>query len=262
MTLLTFIRKLKANLLRLKFHVLFEPFVPFFLTLCYISKLSKWVKEAHLLEFNDFYSKHHDYHKRYDLYSHIIQSENLEQIFYIEFGVSEGHSFRWWIDNIKDENSRFAGFDTFTGLPENWGGFKKGEMSTAGTIPHVDDNRCEFVKGLFQETLPSFIIRNDSALRQRKVIHLDADVYSSTLFALTMIGPYLKKGDVLIFDEFNVPLHEFRAFTDFINSYYVKTSVIGAVNNYYQICFRIEENPTCYTDADERGPFTSSPSRS
>ena len=61
---------------------------------------------------------------------------------------------------------------------------------------------------------------------------MDADVYSSTLFALTMIGPYLNKDDIIIFDEFNVPLHEFKAFTEFLSSYYIKVKVIGAVNNY------------------------------
>jgi hypothetical protein len=191
-------------------------------------------------EFNDYYSNNHNHKKRYDLYSYLIQSENLRQIYYIEFGVSQGHSFKWWVNSIKDKNSRFVGFDTFTGLPEKWGFFKKGEMSTEGAIPDINDNRCEFVKGVFQETLPSFLKKFDSDLR--KVVHLDADIYSSTLFALTTIGPYLRKDDLLIFDEFNVPLHEFKAFTDFVTSYYIKTKVIGAVNNFHQIAFRIEGN--------------------
>jgi hypothetical protein len=71
---------------------------------------------------------------------------------------------------------------------------------------------------------------------------MDADIYNSTLFALTMMGPYLKKDDILLFDEFNVPMHEFKAFSEFISSFYIKVKLIGAVNNYYQTAFKIEEN--------------------
>jgi len=234
------IRKIKSNLIRLKFHIIFEPFSTVLITLAYISKLSKWVKQTQMPKFNDFYSKHHDYNKRYELYEHVIKSEKLTKIYYIEFGVAQGHSFKWWVNKIKSKDSRFVGFDTFRGLPEDWGYFKKGDMSADDSLPNIDDERCQFVKGIFQETLPPFLIEFKTDLR--KVIHMDADIYSSTLFALTMIGPYLNKDDILIFDEFNVPLHEFKAFTEFINSYYVKVKVIGAVNNYYQTAFKVEEN--------------------
>ena len=73
-----------------------------------------------------------------------------------------------------------------------------------------------------------------------KVIHLDADLFSSTLFALTSMAPYLRKGDILLFDEFNVPNHESLAFRMFCESYYVRTKLIGAVNNYLQVALIIE----------------------
>jgi O-methyltransferase len=237
------IRKIKSNLIRLKFHIIFEPFSSLFITMVYISKLSRWVKQTPMPGYNDFYTKHHDYIKRYELYNHVSQSENLSSIYYIEFGVAEGHSFKWWVSNIQNKDSRFIGFDTFTGLPEDWGYFKKGDMSAHDSFPDIDDKRCRFVKGIFQETLPSFLKEFKTDLR--KVIHMDADIYSSTLFALTMIGPYLNKDDIMIFDEFNVPLHEFKAFTEFISSYCIKVKVIGAVNNYYQIAFKVEENLSC-----------------
>ena len=237
------IRKVKANLVRLKFHIIFKPFSNFFLTLVYISKLSEWVKKTSMPEFNDFYSKKHDYDKRYDLYNSIIRTENLDEIYFIEFGVAQGKSIKWWVENNKNKNSRFLGFDTFTGLPEDWGLFKKGDMSSEGVSPNIQDKRCSFIKGIFQKTLPPFLRNFKSDLR--KVIHMDADIYTSTLFALTLLGPYLKKDDILIFDEFNVPLHEFKAFTEFTNSFYIKTEVIGTVNNYYQTAFKIVENLSC-----------------
>jgi len=68
---------------------------------------------------------------------------------------------------------------------------------------------------------------------------MDADLYTSTLFVLTSISPFLGKGDILIFDEFNVPMHEFKAFTEWTQSYYIKYEVLAAVNNFYQVAFRI-----------------------
>ncbi len=56
-----------------------------------------------------------------------------------------------------------------------------------------------------------------------KIIHLDADLFSSTIFVLSQLYPYLKKGDIIFFDEFNVANHEFLAFKIFTESFYVKT---------------------------------------
>jgi hypothetical protein len=68
---------------------------------------------------------------------------------------------------------------------------------------------------------------------------MDADLYTSTLFVLTSISPILNKGDIIIFDEFNVPMHEFKAFSEWIKAYYIQYEVIAAVNNYYQIAIQI-----------------------
>jgi hypothetical protein len=110
-------------------------------------------------------------------------------------------------------------------------------MSAA--IPQVDDSRHEFIKGLFQDTLPEFLSRGRLQKNKLNIIHLDADLFSSTLYALTSLHPYLKSGDILIFDEFNVPTHEFKAFMDYVDSYYVKYNVLAAVNNYFQIAIEI-----------------------
>ncbi len=230
------IRKIKALLIRSKIHLLIDPFSGMLQNLVYISKLSKWVKKTPMLEFNDFYSKKRDYSKRYKLYEYVINREKLDEIYYLEFGVAQGYSFKWWVKNIKNTKSRFVGFDTFSGLPENWSTLhKKGSMSAS--VPDINDKRCVFKVGLFQETLPGFLKEFNSNLRT--IIHMDADIYSATLYVLTSLSRILKKGDIIFFDEFNVPKHEFKAFTEFVDSYYVKYKVIGAVNNYYQIAIII-----------------------
>jgi hypothetical protein len=203
-----------------------------------MGELSKWIQQHKNIEFSDFFTARFDYSKRYTLYSHIIENYILKNsIDYLEFGVSKGVSFKWWAENIKDNNSRFFGFDTFTGLPENWGSFRKGDMDNNNEVPKMNDPRCSFYQGLFQQTLPGFLKTYSSPAM--KIIHMDADLYTSTIFVLTSISPVLRKGDIIIFDEFNVPMHEFKAFTEWVSSYYIEYEVIGAVNNFYQIAVRI-----------------------
>jgi len=186
------------------------------------------------------FSPWRDYSKRYRLYQHVVETAKLlkEPIDYLEFGVFRGESVKWWVRNCTHADSRFYGFDTFEGLPEDWGMYKKGEMTAH--IPVIDDSRVQFVQGLFQSSLPGFLETTNLRNGKRKVIHLDADLFSSTLYALTSLAPYLKKGDILLFDEFNVPNHEFFAFKVFSESYYVKTKLLGAVNNYFQVALMIE----------------------
>lgn len=225
----------KGFLLLVRPHILLGWLRPFLVTASNVLGLTKWAAQQDRTGIlNDFYSPHRDHSKRYKLYQHIIDTQNLknEAFDYVEFGVCQGHSIRWWVGNCINSDSRFYGFDTFEGLPEDWGVYNKGDMSA--NIPRIDDTRVEFVKGLFQDTLQNFLATHNLRNGKRKIIHLDADLFSSTLYALTSLAPYMSKGDILIFDEFNVPNHEFFAFKMFCESYYVKTKLIGAVNNYYQ----------------------------
>lgn len=203
----------------------------------HISKLSKWIHKHKHIAYSDFYSYKFNYNKRFDLYSYILEKECINEIDYFEFGVAQGRSIKWWIEKNPNPASRFYGFDTFTGLPEDWGPFKKGDMSNNNSLPDIKDNRLTFYQGLFQQTLPVFLKTYKSD--KRKVIHMDADLYSSTLFVLTTLSPFVQKGDILFFDEYNVPMHEFKAFTEWVESYYIDYKVLGAVNNFYQVAIKI-----------------------
>lgn len=221
-------------------HIFLGWLRPFYLLIHNTLHLSAWIsRNKHKDMLNDFYSPKRDYKKRFQLYQYILDKYQLENksLDYLEFGVFGGSSFGWWLEKNKNQDSRFYGFDTFEGLPENWGTFKKGEMNS--DVPSVEDTRAEFIKGLFQDSLHPFLKKHPMDNGKMKIIHLDADLFSSTLFSLTTLAPYLKKGDILIFDEFNVPNHEFYAFQLFCKSYYVKTRMIGAVNNYFQVALEI-----------------------
>lgn len=203
--------------------------------------LSRWVSlQPDSCIMNDFYSFKRNYSKRYQLYKVVSDTYDLkdEAIIFIEFGVAGGHSMRWWLGECINKESRFIGFDTFEGLPEKWGTFKKGDM--AADIPDFKDHRTELIRGLFQHTVNDYFLSGNIDHEKRKIIHMDADLFSSTLYALACISGYLKKGDILFFDEFNVPDHEFYAFRIFSESWYFKTKLLGAVNNYLQTAFIVE----------------------
>jgi hypothetical protein len=206
----------------------------------FMSEMSQWREEHPVKGYNDFYQETWDYERRYHLYEAIAKEESLftEPIDYLEFGVAGGHSFKWWLEKNRNEASRFFGFDTFEGLPEKWGAFQKGAMAHAMESLNIHDNRAFFYKGLFQHSLLPFLDRYDN--KNKKLIHLDADLFSSTIFTLSQLYRFLKEGDILLFDEFAVPQHEFLAFKIFTESFYVDYEVIGAANNYLFVAIKIK----------------------
>jgi len=178
------------------------------------------------------------------LYENVIAKENLNSapIDFWEFGVFKGESLFWWVDHLSNPESRFVGFDTFTGLPERWRATEpKGAFNVYGRIPETNDTRCSFQAGLFQDTLLPFVNRHDFS--RRLVIHLDADLFSSTLYVLTSLARHFKPGDIIFFDNFICSLDEFRAFEDWVKSFRVNYEVLGEVQEYIRVCVKIA--PAC-----------------
>ncbi len=174
------------------------------------------------------------------LYQSVIDQDALNQapLHYLEFGVYRGDSLRLWLAKTLHPDSRFVGFDTFTGLPERWRPTEPaGHFNANGAIPDIKDPRCSFEVGLFQDTLPAFATRTD--LSGRLVVNLDADMFTSTLFVLTTLAPYFKSGDLIFFDEFSCPLDEFRAFEEFVRSFRINYEVLSAVYGYTRVCIKI-----------------------
>jgi O-methyltransferase len=232
----------KNILILIQPHVLLSFLIQPFAFISNFISLTKWIaqqpKEG---VYKEAFSLLRNYNHRIDLYNYVINREQLQnaEIIYIEMGVCSGGSFQWWMENNQYAQSQFHGFDTFEGLPESWGYFfKNGDMHAA--VPELADARGHFYKGLFQETLVPFLSKGTISLGKRKIIHLDADLFSSTLFSLSMLYPYLEKGDIIFFDEFNVPNHEYLAFKIFTESFYVNLELIGSVNNYYQAAFIVK----------------------
>lgn len=234
------IRKAKSLFMRWNLHRVIKPLSNPLDIAINMGSLSKWREQHPVKGYNDFYQKTWDYNRRYNLYESIAKDENLfsEPIDYFEFGVAGGQSFRWWLERNTQSPSRFFGFDTFEGLPEKWGPFEKGSMAHSLDSLGISDPRAGFYKGLFQQTLIPFLEKYDH--RNRKLIHIDSDLFSSALFVMTQLYRFLKPGDVLLFDEFAVPQHEFFAFKIFTESFYVDYEVIGAANNYLFVAIKIK----------------------
>jgi O-methyltransferase len=179
------------------------------------------------------------YAERLKLHDYVAEFERLDSVLdYLEFGVFQGESIKSWLKRNTNPDSRFVGFDSFEGLPENWrGDSPQGTFATGGTPPQVDDPRCSFEVGWFQRTLPSFLQK--FTRRGRMLVHLDADLYSSTLYVLTSLAPLLKKDDILIFDEFRDVEHEFRAWMDFLSAYPTDYVVVGTIGDYGKLAVRL-----------------------
>lgn len=176
-----------------------------------------------------------DYNLRYNLYEEILKIIGISKpIDYYELGVNKGKALKWWLTNVNFD-SRFYGFDTFEGLPEDFGSHKKGSMSN---VSNIEDNRVKFIKGMFQDTLHKFLSSTEHS--RRKVVHFDADLFTSTICGLFAFQPYLKQGDILIFDEFNVPNHEWKAFNIWVQTFNIEYKIIGNRNNYLQISIEIK----------------------
>jgi O-methyltransferase len=164
---------------------------------------------------------------------------------YLEFGVFEGESILYFSKINKNSNSIFYGFDCFEGLPEDWnltggGVIKKGTFDVGGAMPITDDQRVHFIKGYFQNTLIGFLEeKNDLLKSMKKVIHFDADLYSSELFCLTQLFKYLNDGDVLFFDDFFVIEHDFRAFLDFSRSHLIQFEMVAHTKYFGKAAFKV-----------------------
>ena len=73
--------------------------------------------------------------------------------------------------------------------------------------------RIQLIKALFQHTLVDFLA--GYKVKKNLVIHMDADLYSSTLYCLATLDPVLD-GTIVIFAVFDNLSHEYSAFQDYV----------------------------------------------
>ncbi|MDR3505813.1 MAG: class I SAM-dependent methyltransferase [Acidocella sp.] len=144
----------------------------------------------------------------------------------VEFGVANGASLR----HLAGLTPRQVhGFDSFGGLPEDWSGTKEksGAFTQRGKLPKVPAN-VTLHPGWFNETLPGFVAANPGPAA---LIHVDCDIYSSTVTIFSELRERIVPGTVIVFDEyFNYPgwrAHEYKAFQELIASTGLTYKYIG-----------------------------------
>ena len=130
----------------------------------------------------------------------------------LEFGVATGTTLGIIAEHRP--GGQVHGFDSFAGLPEPWRlGYGPGEF--AQEPPEVPG--AELVVGLFEDTLAPFLDEHPGPVA---FLHVDCDLYSSTVTVLDLVGPRLVEGSVIAFDEYyNFPdwqQHEHRAWTEYV----------------------------------------------
>lgn len=157
---------------------------------------------------------------------------------FIEGGVGKGDSIRKLASIVPGD---IHGFDTFTGLPEDWSGTeaRRGKFSTGGSLPKVPAN-VHLHKGLFDETLPRLLAQTEDNI---SFLHVDCDTYNATRSIFSQLKKRILPGTVIVFDEyFNYPnwrQHEFRAFQEYVREENISYGYLGYAIREGQVAVRI-----------------------
>lgn len=179
----------------------------------------------------------------YDLHKWVattqLDQKLLSDGWVLEFGVATGRTlnqFAHWLPN------KFVfGFDGFEGLPEDWTSRMRRGFFARDTLPRVRSN-CQLVVGWFDQTLPGF---KQNKIKQGPIalLHVDCDLYSSTVTILNNLKDNIVPGTVIVFDEYmNYPgwqLDEFRAWQEHCRMYGVKYEYIGRVSRHQKVAIRV-----------------------
>jgi ABC-type polysaccharide/polyol phosphate transport system ATPase subunit/peptidoglycan/LPS O-acetylase OafA/YrhL len=158
----------------------------------------------------------------------------------LEFGVHTGGTLK--VIAAAREGKDVFGFDSFEGLPEDWReGFPAGHFAVDAP-PEV--HGAELVVGRFEDTLAGFLEEHPEPVA---FVHVDADLYSSARTVLSLIGPRLAVGTVIVFDEyFGYPgwrEHEYRAWQEYVAESGVRFDYKGYTTGNEQVVVRITGVP-------------------
>lgn len=161
-----------------------------------------------------------------------LRSEHM----WMEFGVYSGYTAGLMAERLQElsddgmDVAHLYGFDSFQGLPEDWqkgyrdvSAYQKGEFSNR-KAPFVHP-KVRWVKGWYNESLPRFLQRelgrHRSMQRNVTLLHMDADLYSSTAPVLELLEPLIAPGCLVDFGELvNYPTYwqgELWALCEFVH---------------------------------------------
>lgn len=131
-----------------------------------------------------------------------LNQSHTQNVKVVEFGVAFGDTIKYLVARI-EKDLEYHGFDTFTGLPKKWRTLPAGAMSTKGLLPAISSPNINFYTGLVENTLDDSVTARifDGDGEGVYLFIFDFDLFEPTLFAFQKIEPFLKKNDILYFDQ-------------------------------------------------------------
>jgi len=171
------------------------------------------------------------------LLRHALAHLQDEEGLVCEFGVYTGTSLNQIAALLP--HATVWGFDSFTGLPENWRDrFPQGTYAVE-SLPQVRRN-VRLVQGIFDDTLGPFLQEQSGWAR---FLHIDCDLYSSTKTVLEAFAERIRPGTVIVFDEFfNYPgwqEEEYKALVEFAAKRELTFEYLGYCRYSEQVALKI-----------------------
>lgn len=152
----------------------------------------------------------------------------------LEFGVWKGTTITQLRGSLPD-TFKLYGFDSFEGLPEDWVGTvcEKGFFTADGVVPTVEG--VEFFKGWFTDTVPQY----KKIAKPIALLHVDCDLYSSTVTVLHELREFIMPGTVIVFDEWYYNQtdteenrqHEQKAFYEWVKQFNINYEILDEVES-------------------------------
>ena len=187
----------------------------------------------------------------YDLYYHVVQHElnqdllRLGQV--LEFGTATGRTLRQFALWLPDHD--IWGFDSWQGLPEKFNDLPVGHF--AQELPEVPDN-CGLIRGWFgarpqhdqsdidEHTAHAFAQTHPEPIA---LLHLDADLYSSTKTVLDAFARQIVPGTVILFNEYwnhaTWKKHEFRAWQEHKTEHKIEYDYVAYASDHQEVAIRV-----------------------
>jgi hypothetical protein len=165
----------------------------------------------------------------------------------LEFGTATGRTlnqFAHWLPG-----KTIYGFDGWQGLPEKFNDLPAGHF--AQKLPDVLPN-CQLVQGWFgarptqdESSIPELTAQAFANEHKEPIalLHLDADLYSSTKTVLDVFADQIVPGTVILFNEYwnhaTWKKHEFKAWQEHVAKHNVKYEYIGYASDHQEVAVKI-----------------------
>ena len=158
---------------------------------------------------------------------------------WVEAGVADGWSARYLLNRLPSDGMLHV-FDSFHGLPDDWDERHPKGAFAVERVPLFDDSRVLCIAGMFEFSLPAYARACPFTI---DLLHVDCDLYASTMTVLRALGHRLRAGSFIAFDEAvgspAAEANEGKALRDWLNeSGRVVTPV--AKTEYTQLIVRVD----------------------